>query len=91
MFSKWYRQVLGLASRPNRTIRRSNPARLGFESLEVRDVPAFLTPTTFATGANPAGIAVGDFNGDGRDDMAVVSQAVAGSVGVLLSNADGGF
>ena len=39
--------------------------------------------------ANPAGIAVGDFNGDGKDDMAVVNQAVAGGVGVMLSNGDG--
>ena len=52
---------------------------------------AFLGPVTTAVGANPAGIAVGDFNSDGRDDMAVVNSGLAGSVSVLLSNADGGF
>ena len=45
-------------------------ARLGFENLEGREVPAFLAPVSYTAGANPAGIAVGDFNGDGRDDMA---------------------
>jgi hypothetical protein len=52
-------------------------------------VPAFLAPMSYATGTNPAGIAVGDFNGDGRDDMAVVNNTAAGTVGILLSNADG--
>ena len=32
-------------------------------------------------------VLVGDFNGDGRDDMAVVSPAFAGSVTVLLAKA----
>src|SRR5581483_6461013 len=59
--------------------------------LEDRTVPAFLPPVSYAVGANPAGIAVGDFNGDGRDDLAVVNNAVAGTVSILLSNADGSF
>ncbi|MBN9118445.1 MAG: VCBS repeat-containing protein [Planctomycetes bacterium] len=54
-------------------------------------MPAFLTPVSYSAGVNPGGIAVGDFNDDGRDDMAVVNQAAAGTVTVLLSNADGTF
>lgn len=88
MFVKWCRERLGFA-RVNRPFRK--PSRLNVESLEVRDVPAFLLPSTVSAGANPAGIAVGDFNGDGRDDMAVVSQSVAGSIGILISNGDGTF
>jgi hypothetical protein len=88
MFVKWCRERLGFV-RANRPIRK--PSRLGVESLEVRDVPAFLLPSTVSAGANPAGIAVGDFNGDGRDDMAVVSQSVAGTIGILISNGDGTF
>src|SRR5262249_46379624 len=65
--------------------------QLAIESLEGRVVPAFLTPVSYSAGANPAGIAVGDFNNDGRDDMAAVNQSLAGSVNILLSNADGSF
>src|SRR3982751_4306224 len=76
-----------------RSVRPSarNRARLAVEGLEGRVVPAFLTPVSYAAGANPAGIAVGDLNGDGRDDMAAVSQSAAGTAGVLLRNADGTF
>ncbi len=52
---------------------------------------AFTAPMTIPLGTNPAGIAVADYNGDGRDDMAVVNTGVAGSVSVLLSNSDGSF
>jgi uncharacterized membrane protein YgcG len=92
MFRVWCRKLL--RPTPPAPVRRTGGTtrlRLGVEALEAREVPAFLTPTTYAAGANPGGIAVGDFNGDGRDDMAVVSQGFAGSVGVFLSNADGSF
>ena len=42
------------------------------------------------TGISPAGIAVGDYNTDGRDDMAVVNSG-SGTVSILLANADGSF
>lgn len=66
-------------------------ALLGVEALEDRAVPAFLAPTSFSSGLNPSGIAVADYNGDGKDDMAVVNNAVAGTVGIMLSNGDGTF
>jgi len=97
MFSSWVRKLF---NRQVRQIRKPRPVRSrmavtwvrrGIEALEDRMVPAFLSPMSYATGTNPAGIAVGDFNGDGRDDMAVVNNAAAGTVGILLSNADGTF
>lgn len=72
MLQRWLRDLFGRG--PRRPIR----TRLGFEDLEGRVVPAFLTPVSYGTGTNPAGIAVGDFHGDGRDDMAVTSQVAAG-------------
>ncbi len=48
-------------------------------------------PDQFSVGSIPAGVAVGDFNVDGRDDMAVVNSGSPTSVSVLLANADGGF
>jgi hypothetical protein len=43
-----------------------------------------------AVGSGPSGAAVGDYNGDGRADLAVAS-FVAGSVSVLLRQPAGGF
>ena len=78
-----------LAARPNRAQRRRSLS--GFDLLEAREVPAFLAPASFTSGTNPAGIAVGDYNGDGKQDMAVVNLAAAGTIGVFLSNGDGTF
>lgn len=73
------------------TARRSTLWRPQVENLEGRALMAFMAPVSFPTGTNPAGIAVGDYNHDGRDDMAVVNNSAAGTVGVMLSNADGSF
>jgi len=43
-----------------------------------------------AVGSGPSGAAVGDYNGDGRADLAV-SSFVAGNVSVLLRQPGGGF
>src|SRR5262252_6033409 len=86
LFARRVRQVIRLKPSP-----RPAHTRLAFEDLEGRDVPGFLAPVSYATGANPAGIAVGDFNGDGKADMAVVNSLAAGTVSVLLSNGDGSF
>ena len=62
--------------------RRGHSSKLSrqLEALEDRCVPAFLAPASYAAGGNPAGIAVGDFNHDGRDDLAVTSQALTALV-----------
>jgi hypothetical protein len=70
-----------LTSRSNRhpTPARGTRARLAVEPLEARDVPGFLAPV-----ASPGGgvrLAVGDFNHDGRDD-------VASAKGTILSSWD---
>jgi len=50
----------------------------------------FQPQTTYATGSNPWGIAVGDFNGDGKPDLAVTNTS-DNTVSILLGNGDGTF
>ena len=53
----------------------------------------FASQVTYGSESVPTGVAVGDFNGDGRPDLAVVNQigGDAGTVNVLLNQPDGGF
>lgn len=50
----------------------------------------FGAPTSVAVGDNPLAIRLGDFNGDGRPDLAVANQ-FSNSVSVLMGNGDGTF
>ena len=47
-------------------------------------------PRNFATGANPVSVAVGDFDADGKLDLATANQG-GDDVSVLLGNGDGTF
>jgi hypothetical protein len=52
----------------------------------------FLVAPTYAAGANPSSLAVGDFNGDGKPDLVLVNNPGAtGKVSIFLGNGDGTF
>src|SRR2546425_8463414 len=51
---------------------------------------SFIARGDFAVGPNPRPVAVGDFNGDGRPDLAVAND-FSNDVSVLLGNGDGTF
>ena len=51
----------------------------------------FQPQVTYAVGSDPDAIVAGDFNGDGRTDLAVANQATTTTVSVLLGNGDGTF
>lgn len=56
--------------------------------------PSFADPAVYATNVRSTALAPGDFNGDGKQDLAVANVVDAqdgGSVSVLLGNGAGGF
>lgn len=87
---KLFRRQSGL-SRGTVRSRRPGGFRPQLEGLEERLAPAFLSPLSYTAGTAPAAIAVSDYNADGKSDMAVVNNAVAGTVGIMISNGDGTF
>src|SRR5207247_350865 len=50
----------------------------------------FTPPVNFSVGANPRSVAVGDFNADGKGDLAVTNVA-SSNVSIRLGNGDGTF
>lgn len=52
-------------------------------------LPSYTAPVDFATGTNPTTVAIGDLNGDGRPDLAVVNY-VSTTVSVFLNTTAAG-
>jgi hypothetical protein len=72
--------------------RRNCQPRLSLDRLEDRMVPAFflnLNPS-FGVGSYPGAIALGDFNGDAKQDLAVANSN-SDDVSILLGNGTGQF
>jgi hypothetical protein len=74
--------------RPNR--RRPLASRLCLESLEDRCLLSFSPAVSYPVGENPQAVVTGDFNGDGRLDLAVANSS-SNTVSLLLGNAGGTF
>jgi hypothetical protein len=61
------------------------------EQLEQRTVPSLFAPAVnYPVGNNPYSVAIGDFNGDGKLDLAVANKN-DNSLSILLGNGDGTF
>src|SRR5262245_22119921 len=91
MFSRsWIRARLAPARRPVRQARA--PCRPAVEMLEDRALPAvaFHPAVPYGAGDGPLSVAMGDFNGDGQQDLAVANN-VSNNVSVLLGQGNGTF
>jgi Bacterial Ig-like domain/Putative Ig domain/FG-GAP-like repeat/FG-GAP repeat len=53
-------------------------------------IGGFTNPTTFAVGEMPRSVTVGDFNGDGKQDLATAN-FISNNVSILLGNGNGSF
>jgi hypothetical protein len=74
-----------------RPIRRRPPAsRLWLEPLEDRCLLSFSPAVNYPVGGNPQAVVTGDFNGDGKLDLAVANQN-SNTVSILLGKGDGTF
>ena len=61
-------------------------------SAQVCSTPSFTAATNFEVGDGPRSVTTGDFNGDGKLDLAVANSYFRSSnVSVLLGNGSGGF
>src|SRR5262249_5106806 len=73
--------------------RQAAHCRLVLELLEARTLlsgVSFSPAVNYRVGDEPSSVAVGDFNGDGKPDLAV-SNEIGSSFSVLLGNGDGTF
>src|SRR2546428_14468 len=61
-----------------------------FPNAALGQTVSFTPAATFGVGTHPQSVAVGDFNGDGKPDLAVAN-AGSDTVSVLLGNGDGTF
>ena len=87
----WLQALRGRGSKSPAVARRSVRLSFNLTPLEDRTVPTFLAASSYAVGLNPHGTVSGDFNADGKLDLAVVNTLGAGTVSVLLGTGTGGF
>ena len=63
---------------------------VGVAALLAGSTPEFGSPANYATGHTPHAVALGDFNGDSKPDLATAN-IFAGTASVLINNGDGTF
>ena len=88
----WISRLFGRPGRPvarPKVSPKSYRSRLAFEDLEGRTMPSFLTPVNIPAGASSAAVVVGDFNGDGKQDLAISN--LNNTISATLGNGDGTF
>jgi hypothetical protein len=94
LYFPWLKRLFASSRSCRRSaVRSRRPSyRPALELLEDRSVPSFVTAINTPTGASPNGMALGDFNHDGKLDVVTVSNGnFTNAVNVQLGNGDGTF
>src|SRR3954451_4882254 len=65
-------------------------AAMAMAAVAFAQTPDFIQPASYATGGSSKYLAVGDFNGDGRPDMAIYESA-SQTLSVLSGDGKGSF
>jgi FG-GAP repeat len=94
-----HRAVLNAGDSAKRVAAGGAPTVAYSNAMQRSDVPFFLPPVTYSTGAdNPFSVAIADVNSDGKPDLVIANQCtgpdfcgVPGVLAVLLANGDGTF
>ncbi len=68
--------------------RRRAGVKLSLETLEDRSMPSFVGPVSYGVAAYPLDMVVGDFNSDGKADLATINDT---QLSLLPGNGDGTF
>src|SRR5713101_8140523 len=82
----FFKSLTSTSTRRRPIRRRPSASRLWLEALEDRCLLSFSPAVSYPVGANPQAVVTGDFNGDGRLDLAVANGS--STVSILLGNAD---
>src|SRR5256885_11734585 len=82
--SIWHRMVIVSVILLGRSFHSNSALAVGCPT------PSFAAARTFAVGVKPYFVVVGDFNADGKPDLAVANDG-SGDVSVLPGNGDGTF
>src|SRR6516162_5915217 len=86
----FFKSLTSTSTRPRPTCRRPPASRLWLELLEDRCLPSFLSAVNYPVGVTPVAVVTGDFNGDGKLDIAVANTD-SNTVSILLGKGDGTF
>jgi subtilisin family serine protease len=81
---------LNLSAPTNATLARAQGLGTIADDDSLCPAPNFGPPADFTVGSNPEDMVVGDFNEDGKPDLAVANH-ISNNVSVLLGNSSGGF
>src|SRR5947207_8498748 len=85
----WFRSVFQAPTRPSDPARRrAARPRLQVEPLDERAIPSLVGTLSYAVGQYPQAVVTGEFNGDGKLDLAVANE-YDNTVSVLLGKGDG--
>jgi hypothetical protein len=82
--------IVGGVALSNYLVRVSHARQAATSSASLIGNGTFNPPVSYTAGTQPSSVAIGDFNGDGKPDLAVANQ-ITNNVSILIGIGDGTF